>query len=199
MRVKFFPLLALSLAALALLGGRCTPPTPPESVQDQQTESEAPALNETSEVLPAQVAGVAFVPYENKAMGYRLERPDKWYWRHYLANELTGKTEGVRDYFIADPAPLLPLGSEYLGRIVVEVPNGDMAKYASAVEGFTESDATVGGESAKRFEGVRDGNRMIEYQFTHGGSGFRVRYQAPENAGQESVFERLVASFSFGS
>lgn len=194
-QAKFIPFIAMSLAALAFLGGRCVPP-PPELV-DQPTVEQPEAQGDAAS-QPADVSGVVFVKYENKAMGYVIDRPDKWYWRHYLKSQIQEQVPDVDDYFISDPAPLGGLGSEYLGRIVIEASRLDLSEYADEVAGFASREATVAGEPATRYAGERDGSAVIEYQFSHGDYTYRLRYQAPVGVDQAAVFERVASSLKFG-
>ncbi len=195
-QAKFVPFIALSLAALAFMGGRCVPP-PPELAE--QPVAEQPEAQGDAASQPVEASGVAFVKYENKAMGYAIDRPDKWYWRHYLKSQMQEQAPGVEDYFIADPAPLLGLNSEYLGRIVIQVSRRDLGEYADEVEGFASKESAVGGQRAVRYAGERNGNTVIEYQFKRGDFVYRLRYQAPAGADQAAAFERMVASLAFGS
>src|SRR3989344_3487666 len=166
-------LLAVTLGvALILVGGRCAP----EFVAPVSPEFTPPATNEpvTGSGEGEDLVGVKFVAYENRAQWYSVLRPDNWYWRHYIKNEIGGSNKGVVDYFITDSKPLLGLGSEYLGQIVIEVSERPLADYADAVGGLTKSEVTVGGESASRYEGTRQnaggaGQAVVEYQFSKAG------------------------------
>lgn len=197
-------LLAVTLgAALILVGGRCAP----EPVAPVYPESTSPATNEPAAGSGEgeDLVGVKFVAYENRVQGYTILRPDNWYWRHYIKNEITGSNEGVVDYFIIDSKPLPGLGSEYLGQIVIEVSERPLADYADAVGGLTKSVATVGGESASRYAGKRqnaggDGQAVVEYQFSTAGKTFRLILVTPAaSASAEDIFEQVVASFKFKS
>jgi hypothetical protein len=198
MQLKPLSIMAISLAALALLGGKCTPPAPPSTGDQAATESQSSHEQSTVQAPPA-VSGVEFVAYQNKAMNYSLERPDRWYWRHYLGSQIKEAAPGVEDYFITDPAPLPALNKEHLGNVVVEVSKRALTDYATAVSGLAERSVTVAGESATRYEGERDGSKIIEYHFTHAGYTYRLRYEAATSAGHEAVFEHVVASLGLGS
>ncbi len=87
---------------------------------------EADKVNDIAKAGEAPVKPVSFVPYDNKAVGYSIERPDKWYWQHYLKNEIGDKEPMADDYFMTDPQPLTQIGALAQNRIVIEVSRRDV-------------------------------------------------------------------------
>lgn len=193
-----FALLA-SLAGIVLLGSRCspapvTPVTPPGAL---------PELNQpnTSQGESFDVLGVKFVSYLNKAQGYSISRPANWYWRHYIANEIKNINPAALDYFITDSKPLPGLGSEYLGKIVIEVSARPLSDYQAGVVGFAVTAKQVGGEAAKRYAGKRvnsagEETAVVEYQFVRQGKTYRIILTGASGADQ-AIFEQIIGSFKF--
>lgn len=193
--------------ALLLLAA-CTPrPTninaPTPSPRSTPTPVSSPAASPAPTPSPsAAVSTVTFVDYENRAVGYTIRRPDKWYWQHFIRSQIGDSSPLVDDYFMADRNPLPQLGSEYLGMIVIEVSRRNAADIAPSLEGFTKTEVTVGGQPATRYAGVRDNQVVanqtwIEYQFSRGGRLFRFIYaNINTNATDEVAFEEVVKSFT---
>lgn len=147
---------------------------------------------------PVPVGDQEFITYTNKTVGYTISRPDQWYWQHLTRAEIGEKNPLVHDYFIADRNPLLPLGSEYLGEIVIEVSKGDIADFADSVSGFSKEDREIGGKSAVRYEGMRGEQKIIEYHFTKGSFTFRIIYARVDSTEEEEkIFETIVTSLTF--
>lgn len=156
---------------------------------------------EDGESAPA--GDVSFVSYVNKSMNYTIDRPEKWYWRHYIQKEIGETHAGVIDYFITDSSPLPRLESEYLGMIVIEVSDKSVEEINGDVSDLTVSDATVAGISAKKYEGIRDNEivknqKVVIYTFEKDGRTFRAIYKKSNSTSErEAVFEHLVSSLSF--
>ncbi|MFH1866640.1 MAG: hypothetical protein ABIJ81_00965 [Patescibacteria group bacterium] len=146
---------------------------------------------------------VTYVFYTNKAIGYTIERPDQWYWRHYTRGEIGDSNPLVDDYFIADPNPLPKLGSEYLGQMVIEASSRPLSDFADSVRGLSTSQIIVASLSAIRYAGFRtnqlvENQKVIEYHFTKGSRTFRIIYNKQDSSEEaEQIFEHLVESFSF--
>lgn len=160
-------------------------------------------LVEPSELGDGEVGGVEFVQYTNKTLGYKIDRPDKWYWQHLIQRDLGEAMPEVDDLFVTDPNPLPSLGTEYLGRIVIEVSRRSLADLEKNYSDLTSSAVTVGGISATKYEGVRS-NEMVEnqkyitYLFQKEGKTYRIAYTKLNSTTEdEEVFERVVESFSF--
>lgn len=151
----------------------------------------------------AEAEEVVFVDYANKSLGYKIVRPDKWYWQHYIQREIGEAMPGVLDLFITDPNPLPGFGSEYLGRIVIEVSKKSLDDLAQNVSDLTSSTSTIGGISATKYTGVRtnemvENQKVIAYHFEKDGKTYRVVYtKIGSTPAEEDVFERVVSSFSF--
>lgn len=169
-------------------------PTPEPS----PTITPSPAATPTAETTPT-----TYVEYENKAVGYTIQRPDKWYWQHSIRSQIGENAPLVDDYFIADRNPLPALGSEYLGRIVIEVSRQTVADVADRVTGLTKTTATVGGIAATRYEGIRNNETAtnqtwIAYQFMKDSRLYRLIYtQTNSTPADVAVFEEVVESFTF--
>lgn len=189
-------LLLVGLAALVLIGSRCSPSrvTPPEPLP----QSEAPSAEADEGV---DQLGVKFVSYTNRAQGYTILRPANWYWRHYIANEIKNMNSEVVDYFITDPNPLPGLGSEYLGKIVIEVSKRPLSDYQDSVAGLEMSEQIVGGMSAKKYTGERisqssEKTAVVEYQFAKGDSTWRLILIRSDEI-DEKIFDQVVSSLRF--
>lgn len=207
-------LLVFLVTGILVLGGAgCAeePTVPAEDSQNvnQSVSEESASSNETETIASDQgagekeVGGVSFVPYVNKSIKYTIERPDRWYWRHYIERELRATHPGIIDYFITDQNPLPRLESEYLGRMVIEVSSRSLEELAENVSDLASSDATVGSIAAKKYEGTRN-NEMVEnqkiiaYHFQKGSKTFRIVYTKFDSVTEEeAVFEHLVSSLTF--
>jgi len=190
-------LLAFVAAALILVGSKCSPsPVTPTKTLPRAEESV------TGQGEGDDLVGVKFVAYTNKAQGYSILRPDNWYWRHYIANEIKDMNPMVVDYFITDSNPLPGLGSEYLGKIVIEVSQLDLSQYAKPVSGLVRSDSFVGQVVAKRFAGERvnqsgEKQKVVEYQFSYKEKSYRLILNSGASMDDQAIFEQVVSSFKF--
>lgn len=168
------------------------------SAPEPSEEIVAPSEEEASET-----GGVMFVDYANKSLGYKIVRPEKWYWQHFIQKEIGEAMPGVTDLFVTDPNPLPSLGSEYLGRIVIEVSDRSLAELERNFSDLTSSAATVGGVSATKYEGVRtnemvENQKVITYLFQKDSKTYRVAYSMKNSTTEdEEIFQKLVSSFSF--
>jgi|ETN02SMinimDraft_2_1059926.scaffolds.fasta_scaffold35925_2 hypothetical protein len=137
-----------------------------------------------------------FVSYTNKSMGYTVSRPDKWYWQHFHKSEI-GENSPVDDYLVMDRSPLIGLGTEYLGRIVVEVSKRSLSDFYDSVSAGTKTSATISGVSTTRYEGERNDSSYIEYQFVTNGKTYRIIYTNNNTTNEEEqIFEFFAKSFS---
>lgn len=199
MRVKV-PLLTL-LSGVLLLGAGCTPPPVPSEPAVPQQPTSQPAENTTGGT--GELGDQKFILYTNQAVGYSVLRPDNWYWRHYIANEIGSAS--ADDYFITDPNPLPGLGSEHLGQIVIEVSKRPLTDFADGVQSLTKRSVTVAGIAATRYDGTRTTEqageqKVIEYQFTNQARSYRLIYvNAVASQDQEDIFEQVVAGFSWSN
>jgi len=175
-----------------LMGAACTSKS--ISIEDEQS----PVVNQESEEVTTPAENVDDVPknnvmeetdinytsYENKAMGYTVLIPEKWYWQHFMKNELTtaGTNELIDDYLIMDKVPLLGLGSEYLGKIVIEKSKLNLAKVEALMNEYNTRELTINGQNAKRFELQTDesnyfpNTKMIEYHLEKNDTTYRLIY-----------------------
>lgn len=202
--------IAVSVAALLLLSA-CTPrtevsdqATPAASPTERGTVSETPAA--TPEAMATKEPGVAASPvvadrplvaYENRAKGYTLQRPDRWYWEHLIKSQLP---EGdVTDLFRTDPKPLPGIPSETYGMIAIEVSAKNVADVPAYLKNSPSPLTSIAGISATRHEGtVFDGIRVIEYRFVQKGETYRFSYAgAASDPAGAAIFERVVESFKF--
>lgn len=204
------PIRIVTIFGALLLLAACTPASTNtnETPQASPRSSPSPVPSFTASPSPtpspsAAVTPVTFVDYENRAVGYRIRRPDKWHWQHLIRSEIGDASPLVDDYFMADRNPLPQLGGEYLGMIVIEVSRRDLTDIAASLEGFTKTEATVGGQTATHYAGVRDNQVVanqtwIEYQFSRGGRLFRLIYANSNTTPvDEAAFEEVVKSFAF--
>ncbi|MBI5071541.1 hypothetical protein HZB93_01455 [Candidatus Falkowbacteria bacterium] len=150
-----------------------------------------------------EAGGVEFVEYVNKSVGYKIVRPDGWYWQHFIEREISEAMPGVFDLFVTDPNPLPGFGTGYLGRIVIEVSERSMDELARNVSDLTSSAVTVGGISATKYEGVRtnemvENQKVIAYHFQKDGKTYRIVYtKINSTSEEEAVFQRVVDSLTF--
>jgi hypothetical protein len=168
-----------------------------EPIVDQVTE---PVEDQTAEQETEKLSDISFVGYTNKALGYTIQRPDKWYWRHYTRLEIGDAAPNVDDYFITDINPVLDISSAYPGRIVIEVSSVSLETLAAKVSGFAKTEVKIAGQQAFRYEGVSDGVKIIEYHFTENDKTYRIYYNK-KDSGQvdEAIFEHLSTTISFGN
>ncbi len=165
------------------------------------TNAEAPVVN--APYGEEEAGGVALVAYTNKSMGYDIMRPDRWYWQHYVRSEISEAMPGVIDLFVTDPNPLPSLGSQYLGRIVIEVSTRSLDELEGNYSDLTRSSATVAGISATKYAGVRtnevvQNQKYINYIFVRDGKTYRISYSMKNSTAEdEEVFQSVVDSFSF--
>lgn len=149
------------------------------------------------------VGEIVFIDYTNKSLGYKIVRPDKWYWQHYIQREIGEAMPGVLDLFITDPNLLPGFGTQYLGRIMIEVSKKSLDDLARNVSDLTSSAATVGGISATKYAGVRtnemvENQKVIAYHFEKDGRTYRIVYtKINSTSEEEAVFLRVVNSLSF--
>lgn len=150
-----------------------------------------------------EVSGVELVEYVNNSIGYKIVRPDGWYWQHFIEREISEAMPGVVDLFVTDPNPLPGFGTGYLGRIVIEVSGRSMDELTRNVSDLTSSAVTVGGIAATKYVGVRtnemvENQKIIAYHFQKDGKTYRIVYtKINSTSEEEAVFQRVVDSLTF--
>ncbi|MFA5128438.1 MAG: hypothetical protein WC445_00560 [Patescibacteria group bacterium] len=205
-------LVLAAIFALALSGAGCGEKEETPAAENENKNANVITANvngtvielvEPSEPGEEEVGGVEFVEYINKSFGYKIVRPNKWYWQHLIQREIGEAMPEVDDLFVTDPNPLPALGTEYLGRIVIEVSRRSLIDLERNYSDLTSSAVTVGGISATKYEGVRS-NEMVEnqkiivYLFQKDGKTYRIVYTKFNSvAEEEAVFQRVVESLSF--
>lgn len=163
---------------------------------------EAPATTDQSTSVSS---SVSFVMYENKVVGYSLQRPEKWYWQHFLRKDLNLAAPQADDVLIVDPQPLQTLTSDWYGQMAVEVGRRDLTQHASDwLKDFAVSDAMVGGAKATRYEGLsleKGGDmKVIEYHLMKGQQSVRLIYnKIGSMAADEEIFQHLVQTFAWNA
>ncbi len=196
---KIFAGAVLSLLLLTGCTANTNINTNTQTIPDNATSTDSIPVTIEDSLLPVTTI------FENKAAGYSIQRPANWYWRHMIRSEIGNASPDVNDYFFTDPVKLGGLGSEFLGQFVVEVSKRAMTDYTAELGDLTKSTVTVGGETAERYAGVRspegaEQQRVIFYLFVRGGQTYRIFYvNRPNNEVNESLFEKMVASFAFTS
>jgi hypothetical protein len=217
MRFLLFAVIALSLALVGC--GKITPASlngKEEAKSNNGAQSEisrveektpSPEVDKINVMAPQEKVSagrvVKFVSYENKAIGYIIDRPDKWYWQHYLRREIGESYPLVDDYFIADPKPLEGLNKEPLGQIIIEVSKRDLKDISdldSRLQGLKQAEVTVGGLEATRYQGLEGqlNRTVIEYRFFKGARSFRIIYDKINSSeADEEAFEKVVGSLKF--
>ncbi len=153
---------------------------------------------ETATTTPSVTTKDTLVPYENKAVGYTLMRPRTWQWRHLIKSQIQATDTTNDDLFITDPVKLGAVGSDNLGQIVLAVSSKSLSDYQDTVKDLTAADTKVAEIDGKRYDGMRNDQRVIEYQFTRNGKTFRFTYMGKQNDEvTESMFEDVVKSLKF--
>ncbi|MDO8559994.1 MAG: hypothetical protein Q7S23_03055 [bacterium] len=197
---KFTKRCAVTAGTLLLLAGCAPKPAVIENsnVNTAPTPLASPTVSATPASSPTSGTPVTYADYENGAMGYRIRRPEKWYWQHLMKNDIAEINPAVTDYFMADRNALPGLGSEYLGMLIIEVSARTSADIADAVADLEKTGTTVGGQAATRFAGVRNGSVVIEYQLTKGSQLYRLIFTSADGAPADAaIFEEMVKSFTF--
>jgi len=141
---------------------------------------------------------VNFVAYENKAVGYTIQRPNNWYWDHLIKNQISASDPNVDDYFRADRNPLPGLGTEYLGRIVIAVMQTKIADIRQGLSDLSSSSTEVDGIAAMKYDGVRGEQTWIEYNFEKGERTFRIFFSMNGASKTDTAaFQKVAESFKF--
>lgn len=203
-------LFVLLVGVLVLAGAGCEKEETPAAENENQNVNQAITANVNGSVVELvrpseeeEVSRVKLVEYVNKSVGYKIVRPDGWYWQHFIQREIGEAMPGVIDLFVTDPNPLPRLGSGYLGRIVIEVSDRSLAALERNVSDLTSSVVTVGGISATKYEGVRTNEmvrnqKTITYLFQKDGEIYRIAYVKIDSTSEdEEIFQKLVSSLSF--
>ena len=196
------------LLVLLLMGAGCS------SKYDQENQpldtDQSVDNNEVEDVVEEDdIMGDVFddyVLYENKAIGYTILRPDGWYWQHFMKADInTVNSSGlIDDYLVLDQTPIIGLGTEYLGRIVVEQSRMDIADLKKNMGEYTSQEVTINGQTATRFELQTDENhyfpntKRIEYHLVKNDKIFRLIYHmADSDKFNEDIFTTMVLSFTW--
>jgi len=202
------PKFLIGLTALGLALSACTPQSQPAGSTNNTNEPPASmpeAMADDEDILQAD-AEVNWLTFANRAAGYSVDYPEKWYWQHYIASQIS--TAGIEDYFIADPNLLLGLQSEYLGRYVIEISDRSAEEYIndfkSGSDQVTATPKTVDGLEAQRIRGegrpdtLLAGWTTIFYIFEKDGKTYRLLYTMIESTPeQETQFDAFVRRFVF--
>ncbi|MFZ5391328.1 MAG: hypothetical protein ACOZAJ_03585 [Patescibacteria group bacterium] len=174
---------------------------------DQPTETYNQASDndntQDGQELPV-IDGLTFVSYSNRSVGYSIERPNRWYWRHYIKSQIGSSHPKVEDYFMTSPKALPGLQADVLGQIVIEVSRQELNELTTGLEKFSKTESQVGGLMAIKYEGSKKDStgqeiKVIEYQISRDKQSFRFIYSQIEGETDNSqIFERMVKSFAFG-
>ena len=200
------------MGALMLAGCTATTKTPGTATTPLASNTATPApTNEvaiSTQVAPAPSALQTTVPvtmaaYTNKAAGYTVQKPEKWYWRHYVRSELGSKAPLEDDLVVMHPQPLGEIDPDYLGQMSIAVSRRAISSQASPMAAPVSTASTVGGVEATRYEWVdleKGGDmKVIEYRLmSPKKQALYIRYNkintTPED---EKIFEDMVKSFTF--
>lgn len=172
------------------------------NVEDNTSDDDVMEKDSPSEL------SVNFTSYENKAVGYKILIPEKWYWQHFMKSQIkaAGGNDSVDDYLVTDKNPLVGLGSEYLGQIVVEKSSFSLDDLSADKKDFSSREVTVAGQKATRYEMQTNGDhalfpnrKLIEYHLSRNDATFRLIYISNDNMENETIFEKMVESFSFSN
>ncbi|MFA6466468.1 MAG: hypothetical protein WCV71_01255 [Patescibacteria group bacterium] len=188
-----------------LIGAACTSKDVQKS--EELNTNEEPKLEEKQVVEEniIEPSNQTYTLYENKAIGYKVLRPDGWYWRHFMKADLktAGVNELIDDYLIIDKNIIKGLGSEYLGEIVIGKSRMNLEELAKQKNGYSTREATVAGLAATRFEiqtsedNLFPNRKIVEYHLLKNDETFVLSYMSSDDKTGEAIFEKVVASFSF--
>lgn len=170
-----------------------------EIEEDKDDKEEEEDVKEKQLAEAESTVKQGLVEYINKALGYKIQRPDNWYWRHWIREQIGDRHPEVNDYFITDPAPLPGLDADILGRIVIEVSGKKLEDLKKEVEEFREENVKVGGVDAHRYENANDKEvKIIEYHFIKDNNTYQIIYSQKNSTKSDiEVFETIIKSFSF--
>lgn len=196
--------LAVTVAALFLfsactpraeVGNQNTAPTPAPTPRETQSPAASPSPEASPTASGTPTTAATLVAYENRAKGYTLERPDRWYWEHRIKSQLP--KGDVTDLFRTDPKPLPGIPSETYGRIAIEVSSKNVEDVPAYLKRSpTLESSVIAGITATRYEGtVFDGVRVIEYRFARQGETYRFIYSGANDPTGVKIFDRVVESF----
>ena len=179
-----------------------------DSTAAQKNDDETAEKDSTTEVEAdeaadgKEVSEVNYNNYKNPAVGYSIDIPSNWYWRHYHKAEIILSNPNVDDYLLISPTHnITGFQTESPAEIIVEVSGQDLSDFNDA--SLAQSVVSVAGQSATKFSGVINNEvfsdyQKIEYQFVRDGKTFRIIYLAAAGLeNNETVFEAMVKSFSF--
>lgn len=151
--------------------------------------------------------------YTNKAMGYSINIPDKWYWQHFMKSDITavGGDNQAIDYLAVDKDGITPLGSEHIGKIMIiasSLSPEDIAKNMESQD-YSKTETTIDGLSTTKYEKhfgadnqMYPNSEVIKYVLEKNGQTYILSFNS-ETTDQknipayESVFDTMVKSFSF--
>ena len=152
-----------------------------DSMQQDDTTTDAPVMSD--------IEGQTFTEYDNKAVGYTIDRPDNWYWQHFHKAALNETHPDVTDILALDRKPLPEIADIYDAKIVLEVANRNLESEISGLSVVQDS------SSGTRYEGKRNGKDVIEYHTTLGNSVARFIYSAEQkNDTEVAVFDHMIES-----
>lgn len=199
--------LSTVLIGVAVVSG-CLPTAAPQQPATEQEEvsieessainqdttssaSTSPSASVTAPAATSTVAGMGMVSYTNRAVGYTIMRPERWYWRHDILSD--------SDVFMADRKPL-PEDSNSPVMILVRVSLNERARDL-VTAGLTQSTATVAGVNGFKWVGTQEvfgeDKYIVAYEVVTDKRTYQLVYQgASANQPEQQVFEALVQSLS---
>lgn len=141
----------------------------------------------------------AFVAYENKAMGYSIQRPDKWYWQHSIKSQIIDGDDTMLDNFATDPFIAPIAGAPQESRVSIVVFSRDPESLNDLTSGLESSQVSIVGQSSTRYEGVKnDSEKVIIYHFVKDDLVYILTYRKQNSTPEEEgVFENIVSSLKF--
>ena len=181
-----------------------TQPAPQQATGAEESDRQvSPQVDAAAGGQSAGQASVtAWKSFDNRALGYTVKFPANWYWRHFIKQEID--REGViDDYFAADPNQNINLGSEYVGRYVIEVSTRGveelLSDFRAARSNITQRTRQIAGTSANFLEGVAtDGQKQLVYVFSKNGKTYRILFtMQASTAADEEQFAAFVESIEF--
>jgi len=199
----------LFLLALSVFIAGCTTATNStnSTVADSDAEKESEMEKKTDdekmeEVKDSKTSEVEFNNYENRAIGYSINIPANWYYRHYYKTEIGDLNPTVEDYLFVSPTKSITgIQTESPAEVVLEISSRDINDFKDSLD--SEEVVTIAGVEGILAKGKINNEtfsdyQKIEYRFVKNGKTYRLSYIAPSGlSNNEELFRVMVDSLRF--
>jgi hypothetical protein len=193
-RLLLATLLGVVVAGCQLFGSTQVTPDQDSATNSAVNTNSGAVVSDTTDpvVIPSDVS---MVSYTNRAIGYTIQRPERWFWQHDI---LTNS-----DRFATDRKALqLTAGDTLAQGVSIYVWLQDAAPALDAA-GFTQTSEMVSGVDASKMVGTRrlpgsDVEQFITvYQFDFEKRIYRLQFVSTTKDNPDSaIFEAMVKSFT---